>query len=265
MKTIAKYPKLKNKEVQIRKMVEFLVCGTQKSGTTALHNYLSRHPELYLPAKKELHYFDDESIDWASTNHESYHKHFDINKSQQKKWGEVTPIYMYWNPSAARFWKYNPKMKLIIILRNPITRAYSHWNMERTRNAEDLNFLEAIKTELERSRCSLPLQNRVYSYIDRGFYSQQLRRLYRFFPRNQIFIVKQEELDEHPRQVLSEIYDYLKVSDYKFEDSVKMHSIPYKEPMTIEARRYLLDIFTNEIKQLEVMLNWNCNSWRETI
>jgi hypothetical protein len=80
-----------------------------------------------------------------------------------------------------------------------------------------------------------------------------------------VFIVKQEELDKYAPKVLSEIYDYLKVRDYKFEGSVKMHSIPYKEPMPIEAKRYLLDIFTNEIKQLEVMLNWNCNSWRESI
>jgi hypothetical protein len=99
--------------------VDFLVCGTQKGGTTALHNYLGQHKELYLPKQKELHYFDDESLDWRKPNHDNYHDYFCDESSIGKTWGEVTPIYMYWNNSMERIWQYNKKIKIIIKLTKP--------------------------------------------------------------------------------------------------------------------------------------------------
>jgi len=90
---------------------------------------------------------------------------------------------MYWQNAPKRIWQYNPEMKIIIILRNPIERAFSHWNMERSRNAEHLSFWDAINTEKLRCQETLPLQNRVYSYIDRGFYIKQLENIWRYFPK----------------------------------------------------------------------------------
>ena len=64
--------------------------------------------------------------------------------------GEATPIYIYWKKAIERLVRYNPNIKLIIVLRNPITRAYSHWNMMRNRNKENLSFVDAIAAEPER-------------------------------------------------------------------------------------------------------------------
>ena len=72
-------------------------------------------------------------------------------------------------------------MRLIVILRNPIERAYSHWAMEHRRGNDPLPFNLALEQEDARCREALPLQHRVFSYVDRGFYSAQLRRLWRFF------------------------------------------------------------------------------------
>ena len=74
-------------------------------------------------------------------------------------------------------------MKLILILRNPIERAYSHWNMQRDRGYDTLSFHEAIHAEEKRRLKSLPWQNRRYSYLDRGYFSEQIRRLRSFFPK----------------------------------------------------------------------------------
>jgi hypothetical protein len=70
---------------------------------------------------------------------------------------------MYWYDAPRRIWQYNPDMRIVILLRNPVDRAYSHWNMERERGAEPLEFRQAIATEADRCRAALPAQHRVFS------------------------------------------------------------------------------------------------------
>jgi len=243
--------------------VEFLICGSQKGGTTALHSYLQSHPQLFLPNQKELHYFDDENENWKNPNYEVYHQHFAVANTEQELWGEATPIYMYWNSSPARIWHYNPRIKLIALLRNPITRAFSHWNMERQRNADDMGFVEAIKKETERCRNALPLQHRVYSYVDRGFYSQQLRRLWSFFPHKQVLVLRQEQLQQNPELTMEQIYKHLGIDNVPFTGVQQLHALPYEDPMPAAARDWLRQHFLWEIMQLEAMLGWDCQNWLE--
>jgi hypothetical protein len=153
-----------------KRMVDFVICGTQKGGTSALDTYLRGHPEICMADRKEVHFFDNE--EYFSNDKPDYSKYlswFSPNKSH-KILGEATPIYMYWNDSPKRIWEYNPNMKLIVILRNPIERAYSHWNMDRSRHADNLSFWETIQKEKKRCSDALPKQQRRYSYIERGFY-----------------------------------------------------------------------------------------------
>ena len=243
--------------------VEFLICGTQKGGTTALHGYLQRHPQLFLPNQKELHYFDNESHNWTNPNYEIYHKRFKEAQTDKQIWGEATPIYIYWNESPARIWQYNPNIKLIVALRNPISRAFSHWNMEKQRGADNLNFLAAIETEPARCRSALPLQHRVYSYVDRGFYSQQLRRLWNYFPQKQVLVLRQEQLQQNPELTMEQIYKHLGIVNVPFTGAQQLHALPYKDPMPAAAKDWLRQHFLWEIKQLEAMLGWDCQNWLE--
>jgi len=160
--------------------VNFLICGVQKGGTTAMYNYLSGHPEVFLVKRKEAHFFDFERFfQTAQIDYSIYHSLFNPTP-QQRVLGESTPIYMYWHEAPKRIWQYNPDMKLIAVLRNPIDRAYSHWNMEYDRKTDSLPFWEALQSEAQRCREALPYQHRVYSYVDRGFYTEQLRRLWTY-------------------------------------------------------------------------------------
>ena len=168
---------------QHRRLVTFLIAGVQKGGTTALADYLRQHPALFIPALKELHLFDNEDLNWQHPEQiiSTYHAFFQ-DAPAGKLWGEATPIYSYWWPAMARIWAYNPAMRVILCLRNPVERAYSHWAMETGRAWDSLPFPQAIASESERCRAALPLQHRVFSYVSRGFYSEQLRRLWSFFP-----------------------------------------------------------------------------------
>lgn len=124
--------------------VNFIIAGTQKGGTTALSAFLNQHPQISFAQVKEVHFFDTDYLFKAPPPpYHIYHRHFK-NKSGCI-FGEATPIYMYWNPAIKRIKDYNPDMKLIFILRNPIERAYSHYIMEYKRDAETLSFSEAIR------------------------------------------------------------------------------------------------------------------------
>jgi hypothetical protein len=251
------------------KQVDFLICGTQKGGTTALHQYLQRHPSLFLPNRKELHFFDNESQPWRGDGslggflgYRAYRRWF-ANAPSGTIAGEATPIYMYWWPCAQRIWHYNRHMRLIVILRNPIDRAYAHWNMEVNRGAECLPFLEAIQQERERCRASAPSQHRVYSYVDRGRYSEQIRRLWQLFGSGQVHIVKHEELLDKPAEVLNAIWEFLNVTPLAFDQPIHVHEGRYAQPMPESVRSHLKQLYQPEIQELERLLDWDCSHWLE--
>ena len=108
--------------------VQFAVVGVQKAATTALDSVLRQHPGLCLPSRKEVHDFDDERIDWRRPDHRAYHAFFSPQTGQMC--GEVTPIYSYWPPSMSRLQAYNPQLRILMCLRDPVARAWSHWTME---------------------------------------------------------------------------------------------------------------------------------------
>lgn len=175
--------------------------------------------------------------------------------------GEATPIYMYWYAAPKRIWRYNPEMKFIIILRNPIERAYSHWNMQRDKNIHNLSFLDAIHTEKHKCKDDLPFQNRFFSYIDRGFYTEQLRRIWHFFPKKQTLIIKSQDLKYEPKKTLSAISEFLDVPCFQALKHKNVHSRSYVSKMTADEYSKLQDIYFYEIKELENMLNWDCSDW----
>jgi hypothetical protein len=244
----------------MQRRLSFLICGTQKGGTTALVHYLQQHPDVALPECKELHFFDDETINWQRPNYRKYHQHFSRDDDPKAK-GEATPIYMYWEPSAERIWRYNPAMRLIVILRNPITRAYSHWSMERGRGAEQLSFGEALAAEADRSRSTLPLQDRVGSYVDRGFYCAQLRRLWRFFGREAVLVLRQEDLLEQHQVCLDRVCAHLGLPPMPPVAAERRHEGHYDQIMDADCKHRLRELFWHEICQLEAMLGWDCRSW----
>ena len=242
--------------------VDFLICGTQKGGTSALDIYLRRHAQLCMAERKELHFFDDETAFQNGSRPDclTYHSAFKRHPSH-KLLGESTPIYMYWHPAPRRIWQYNPYMKLIVLLRNPITRAYSHWNMERLRNADDKPFWLALLNEAERCRVALPDQHRVYSYVDRGFYLEQLRRLWMYFPRDQVLPLRSEALRRDPDATLQQVWKFLGVECVKAGEAVDAHSLPYPCSMEARAKEYLRGVFEHEIRALERVLGWDCSDW----
>lgn len=241
--------------------VNFLVVGTQKGGTTALYSYLNDHPKILMSEQKEVHFFDTEMNFNKEIDYDKYHSYFQYTKNETRLLGEATPIYMYWKNSIKRIYDYNHDMKLIIILRNPIERAYSHWNMERDKGKDNLSFHDAIHTEKERCSSSLPLQHRVYSYIDRGLYSKQLKNIYQHFPKEQVLILKSEDLKNNVIETLKKVSTFLNIQDFENVENRIVHYRKYISKMDINDYIYLRNIFNNEINTIENDLDWDCSDW----
>ena len=248
--------------------LDFIVPGAQKSGTTALHYFFKQHTQIVLPDRQELHFFDDEQIFSRLVDYELLHNHFRRARSRLLPVrlglaGEVTPSYLYWNPAMERIHAYNPRIKVVILLRNPVDRAFAHWNMQRFKDRESLDFLDALKEEPGRISQPLSIEARRFSYVDRGFYSTQLERVFKFFPREQVKIVKFEEFRDRKQGTLDAIFDFLGLKQLRVTRDKDRNVVPYERAMATEERKYLSEVFAAEIGKLEQMLGWDLTDWKE--
>jgi hypothetical protein len=208
-----------------------------------------------------MHFFDDEEVFSHPVDYELLHKHFAPVRLSTIA-GECTPIYLYWKPAMERIWKYNPKIKLIIILRNPVERAFAHWNMQRFKKREPLDFLDAVKEEKNRAKEAAPLQSRRFSYVDRGFYVEQLERVFKIFPAEQVKIIKFEGFRNKNSQTLDSIFCFLGVKAIRLKRNRDRNVVPYEREMTPAERKHLYGIFADDIAKLERMLDWDCSDWK---
>ena len=163
---------------------DFIIIGAQRCGTSSLYRYLSKHPDVTLNKIKEVHYFSTRffmGLEWYKT-------HF----PKKGFTGEGSPYYFFHPLSPQRIHEALPNVKLILMLRNPVDRAYSHFWHERRINAEELPIfewaldVEGVRLDGEHDKIPLhPLYNSYFhihgSYISRGIYYKQLIQWLKWF------------------------------------------------------------------------------------
>lgn len=178
-----------------------------RCGTTSLNGYLREHPEVAVSQPKEVHFFDlhfAEGLDWYAT-------HFpDVEGATAI--GEATPDYLYHREAVARIAATLPEVKLIVMLRNPIDRAYSHYWHNRSRGREPLEFEEALAAEPERL-ASGDQPRRIFSYADKGRYVPQLERALASVPHERLCVRTFEELERSPDVVYADVCRFLGIDD----------------------------------------------------
>lgn len=240
------------------KQVDFIVAGVQKAGTTALHYFLAKHPHIALPRDQALHFFDQEKNFQGEPDYDTLHNNFDPGW----RWriaGEVTADYVYYTPALSRIARYNPAMKLIISLRNPTDRAFSHWNMRRAKGREPLDFLDAIRCD----HAQIPLGGlRGNAHIERGFYIPQMERVFELFPRDQVLPIKYEEFRRNYSQTIDAVFDFLGLERLSNLKNAEQNTGPYQRKMTGEERAEVSGFFSEDILRLEKLLGWDCSDWR---
>ncbi len=171
-------------------------------------------------------------------------------------------MYLYWEPVAERIARYNPATRLLAVLRDPVDRAFSHWQMTTRNGQETLPFGEAVRREAERCAAAGAGQHRFWSYVDRGRYAGQLERFRRSFPVEQMLVLRSEELREEPEEVFGRVADFLGVERRRFRLRRKPVAVRYTDEMAPSDREYLRGVFAGEIDALQELLGWDLDAWR---
>ena len=149
----------------------------------------------------------------------------------------------------------------MVALRNPIMRAYLHWNKERQRGRETLSFHDALLAERARAVATPSGQSRGTSYADRGFYVGQLERLWRHFPVDQTLVLRSEALQCEPVKTLARIAEFLGLGPFPRLDAKSANARAYEAPMPADDWNWLAERFAGEIRALERLLGWDCADW----
>ena len=213
----------------------FLIIGAPKAGTTALYHYLSEHPQIYMSPVKEPKFFafEGEQINFCGpgdlkkdyvTDIEAYKTLFS-KVSQEIAIGEASPGYLHSAQAPERIHHYIPDAKLIVIIRDPVERAYSHFLSLVRQDLEPLtDFTQAMETEEERIRNNWSPR---WLYKQRGFYYAQLKRYFDLFDRSQIRVYIHKDFKTNSVGVLQDIFQFLDVDDTFVPDTSQKHNATY--------------------------------------
>lgn len=250
-----------------RTLPQFLICGAQKCGTTSLFEYLVQTGRVQRGVRKEVHYFDrnfQRGEGW-------YRAHFPTFGSCKGIVGEATPQYMFHPHAMERIALELSAVKIVIILRDPVQRAISHYTHVLSRGYETLNFGSAIRCEEDRigkdweRMCADPnYYSRnvlAYSYKSRGLYSNQLQRIFRFFDRENIKIVFSEDLFSNPTSVVHDVISFLEdnsqieVSDVTDLSNITLNAARVEREVKADDVDYLKQYFSSPNQELKEMVD----------
>ena len=224
---------------------DFLLIGAMKSGTTSLFNYICQHPAVLRPKSKELHYYDNRR--YGTWTLEDYLEQFP-EKPQGFITGEATPFYL--RHKHAPEWVANdfPDVKLIAVLRNPVERAYSHYQQRFRKGKEGKEFLEVLKIEDETMADALLVDIKdpvykakfpdSYSYLSRGLYCEQLTNWEKRFPKDRFHVLITEDLLASAKDELAKIFVHLQLTPTDVHNKVEVNTSDYPQ-MPNSARQWL--------------------------
>jgi hypothetical protein len=234
-----------------RVLPDFIIIGVQKGGTSSLFNYLLQHPNIVPGYKKEVKFFDGnyhKGLDWYRFNF-PFQEQMSDPLAQA---GEASPSYVFHPLVPQRIKEALPNIKLVLLLRDPVSRAYSHYQGNFRKGQEELSFEGAIEKEeirLEGEREAIIADQQypmykylVYSYLSRGVYIEQVKNWFDSFSREQILIQKSEDFFSNPQEVYSRVLAFLGLPDLKLENFEIINPGRYEE-MAASTKNKLKEYF----------------------
>lgn len=248
----------------------FYHAGFPKSATTWLHRCLREHPEIFVPKSDAIHYLTthfDQGPDWLRPHYEDYRG--------QKIIGDTTPSYAAFDWARQRMVRANPDARILITIRNPIDRAWSHFYHMQQKRGYPQHFEEALEQKVD-----------LYHWlISLGFYGHHLQDLFRFFDRSQVCVLTYEQIVEDPLQFCREVFTFLEV-DPDFQPAsvfgkvntatrVQARRLPwllrplltrsaprsYTHGPSPDTKARLRRIFQDDVRLLEELLNRDFSHW----
>lgn len=253
---------------QIRLLPDFIIIGAQKCGTTSLYSYLIQHPCVASAYKKEINFFNinfNKGMAWyrshfPSTIYKRYIKH---TFGRDFITGEGSPDYLNHPYAPKRIFDMIPQVKIIIMLRNPVDRAYSNYHMRVRKRRENLTFQDAINREIEnignnRSRPGDENYPPYKGYLSRGIYINQLKAWMDLFSKEQITILQSEIFFDNPPKIFTHVSKFLDLPNWELKNYEVLNSGNYSG-MNPSTRKYLIEFFKPYNQELYESLGMDFN------
>ena len=241
-----------------RALPDVMILGAQKCGTSSLQGYLVQHPGVIAPLRKEVHYFDlnfERGEAW-------YRAHFGRDGEPGLNL-DASPYYLYHPAVPARMHALLPDAKLIVLLRDPVRRAYSHYWHERDKGRETLSFEDAIAAEpgrlgqaeaqLASGEIESSREHQLHSYLARGRYAEQLERWLAAYPRERLLVLRFEDFVGAPLAGLNRTLEYLGLPPMTTLDLEARNTRKYP-PMSDETAARLREYYAPHNRRLETLL-----------
>lgn len=252
----------------VRPLPDFLIIGAQKAATTALYAYLRWHPDITGPSFKEVSFFDRHYVRgdaWYRAHLPARPRLWVVERRRGRRplVGEASPSYLFHPLAPERVAALMPAARLIAVLRNPVDRAFSHYQHEIALGREELSFEDALDREDERMRGEVErmLEEPTYfshawwnyTYVARGRYAEQLERWFTAFPREQLLVLLSEELLDQPAETYARVLDFLRVEAHTLSSFPRIFARDYNE-MSAATRARLEAQFAEPNRRLGELL-----------
>lgn len=249
-----------------------VIAGAQKCGTSSLALACRQHPQISMSERKELHFFDrhfDRGVDW-------YAKQFDTGPGHTQI-GEATPAYLYEREARERMLATLPEAKVIVVLRDPVERAYSHFWHTTRRGDENKTFEEALALEPQRIDSPVLEDRARYSYVDRGHYIDQLLGVVAEHDRSLLTVLLLDDLKADQAATLATLFSFLGVdvdaahtipevwrNRYRAPDrDVSKPATAEYPPMNPDTRARLKEVYRASNDRLSEWLGRDLSAWNE--
>lgn len=214
-----------------KKEIDFIGIGAEKSGTTWIANCLREHSEVFVPKKKEIFFFNEFDPHYLSVINpkyewgiEWYESHFADAKEKIK--GEFSPTYIYDKKAAKRIRKHYPDIKLLVVLRDPVARAFSQFIQDKRFGLVGRdNFPEAIR--------------KYSNYLEKGLYYKHLTNYLKLFPKKNILVLTLDEIKKNPKKSIHKVYNFLELKKLKINSNLTFK----KTNFAAKARFPLINMF----------------------
>lgn len=251
-----------------RVLPDFIIIGAARCGTTSLHANLSSHPDV-LRTDKEIHFFDNHfgrGTGWYRSFFPTAPTRDLLRQIRHRAvvTGEASPYYLFHPMAAERAASVVPDARIVVLLRDPVTRAHSEYRQRVSIGWEHLSFLDALRAEDERlagwherlqrgESFATQTPHQKFSYAARGRYAEQLRRWFRHYPRASFKILRTEDLGSHPTDGVAVVLRFLGVEPGPLPafPLLNRQTYPAIEPA---CRDFLIERFEEPNRELEELL-----------
>jgi hypothetical protein len=256
----------------MRMLPDYVIVGAQRAGTTSLHRHLLKHPNVArtLLGLKGMHYF--------STNYGRgwswYRSHFPTNAARARfkartgtdlVVGEGSPYYIFHPLALDRMAEALPQARIIVMLRDPVARAYSHYQhmlfegLERVPTFEEALALEPKRLEGEEERILADpgyrsFHHQHHSYLARGNYADQIAKLWSLFPREQTLILRSEDFLTDPASGLAQTVEFLGLPAFAFPAELREHNVGRYPKIDPDTKARLVEHFREPNERLYELL-----------